>query len=231
MKRLLRLLHDLTVYFCTATVVATVVLVAMLIARGRIDQQTALKTWALLQGVDLPQMEFDATQAAVEEDAQPSYQEALALRAQESRDLDLREMVVDKALRDLKALEQQLRTQRERYDALKQSFDSELSKLEQTAQDTSLSELQATLEAIKPALAREQIVRILADDRTGQSGEGMRDVVTMLKAMPVDKRKKILEEFKSEEDAATLHDILRALREGEPLTSLIRETRESLRGV
>ena len=109
MRSLLRIFHDATVYFCTATVVATVALAVLLYARGRIDQEALYKTWALLQGVDLPQMEFEAEKASVEEEVQPSYQDALALRARESRDLDLREMVVDKALRDLKALEQQLR--------------------------------------------------------------------------------------------------------------------------
>jgi hypothetical protein len=66
----------------------------------------------------------------------------------------------------------------------------------------------------------------------GASGEDLetvkRDVVTILKAMPLDKRKKILAEFKSEEEAEKLHDILKQIREGVPDTALIRETRAQL---
>ena len=55
-----------------------------------------------------------------------------------------------------------------------------------------------------------------------------RDGVTVLKWMALEKRKNILGDFKPEEDAEKLHDILKQTREGFPYTTLIRETRAAL---
>jgi len=56
----------------------------------------------------------------------------------------------------------------------------------------------------------------------------MADVVAMLKRMSLDKRKKILAEFKDGADADTLSEILSNIRKGEPLASQIKETRDQL---
>jgi hypothetical protein len=56
----------------------------------------------------------------------------------------------------------------------------------------------------------------------------MQDIVKILKAMPLDKRRKILGEFKSEDEATTLAEILKEIRLGAPEVDLIRDTRASL---
>ena len=88
-------------------------------------------------------------------------------------------------------------------------------------QATSLKELQRTLEAIKPAQAKEQIVKMLEDD-------AMDDVVTILKSMAIDKRKKIIAEFKAGPDTEWLYDILKNIRMGEPLVSQIKEAQDQI---
>ena len=56
----------------------------------------------------------------------------------------------------------------------------------------------------------------------------MEDMVRILKAMPLDKRKKILQEFKTPEEIEKLHEILRIIRLGGSDTELLQETRNQL---
>jgi DNA polymerase III delta subunit len=89
-----------------------------------------------------------------------------------------------------------------------------------------LQEVQRTLETIQPGQAKEQILLILDED--GENS--MNDVVAMIRAMPLDKRKKIFGEFKSKVEVDKMHDILQQLREGEPEISLIRDAQQQLQG-
>jgi hypothetical protein len=56
----------------------------------------------------------------------------------------------------------------------------------------------------------------------------MEDVVRILKAMPLDKRKKILAEFKTPEEVEKFAEILRVVRLGGSDTELLRDTRSQL---
>lgn len=226
---LLKLIPAAIMYICVATVLAEAGALAVLSSQGVLTQNRLMKALAALYGVDLHELEKNteaANQAPPKE--QPAFEAVIQKRALASRELDLREAAVDKALVDVRALIAQLKTDRERYDQLKQQFDARLAQLEQVFTDNSLQEVQRTLEVINPKQAKDQILRML----DGASGEDLetvkRDVVTILKSMPLDKRKKILAEFKSEEEAEKLHDILKQIREGVPDTALIRETRAQL---
>jgi hypothetical protein len=93
--------------------------------------------------------------------------------------------------------------------------------LDKTAQDTdneSLQEVQRTLEVLSPDMAKEQIKKFL------EAGK-MDDVVAIFKGMTLDKRKKVGGEFTTAEEIAQLNEILTALRQGEPKTSLVRKAR------
>lgn len=232
MSRLLRLIPAAIFYFCVATVLAEVGAIAVLASQGVLTKPRLMQCLAALYGVNLHELEkatAEANQPPPNET--PAFEEVIKQRALASRALDLRETAVDKALVDVRALTAQLKTERERYDLLKQQFDARLAQLELVFTDSSLQEVQRTLEAIHPKQAKDQILRML-DDATGEDEERVnRDVVTMLKAMPLDKRKKILAEFKSEEEAEKLHEVLKQIREGVPDLTLIRETRAQLADV
>ena len=86
----------------------------------------------------------------------------------------------------------------------------------------SRKELQRTIEAMRPEQAKAQLLKMLDD-------EAMDDVVTIVKSMPVDKRKKIIAEFKEGTDADRLYEILKNILRGEPNASTIQEARNSLK--
>ena len=81
---------------------------------------------------------------------------------------------------------------------------------------------------MQPKQAKDQLLRMLDEAGPEELEKVNRDVVTMLKSMPLDKRKKIVSEFKTDEEAEKLHEILKQIREGVPDLTLIHETREQL---
>jgi hypothetical protein len=224
-----KLFSGTILYFCVATVVAQAGAVGYLASQGVLTKKKLFNALAALYGVDLHEIE-KTTNAEHQPPPheQPAFDEVLKKRAILARDLDLRETAVDKALVDVRALMAQLKTERERYDQLKQQFDARLAQLEQVFTDNSLQEVQRTLEVMQPKQAKDQILRMLDEATPAERERVQRDVVTILKSMPLDKRKKILTEFKTEEEAEKLYEILKQIREGVPDTTLVRETRAQL---
>jgi hypothetical protein len=226
MKSAFRWLGTLLVAFSIGTVISLSVLLGMLWWKGALADERLLGMLAAVQGIKpAPPTKPDVTLSADAE--QPSLDQILAARTEASLDLDLRESAVDKALGDLRTLESQIKTESGRLDLWKQDFDARLAKLETAATDAALLELQRTLEAIQPKQAKDQIMLML-DETASADDQPMHDVVTIMKAMPLDKRRKILGEFKAEPEIEKLAEILREIRLGTPDTELIRGTRAQL---
>jgi hypothetical protein len=228
MKKVLGLLSSLFVAFCIGTVLSIVVFLGMLWWKGGLTGDRFMSLLASLQGIDMATAA--ATLPVTEEpnDEQVSYDQILEKRALAGLDLDLRESAIDKSLGELRNLESLTKTERERLDLWKLSFDQRLANLETQASDTAMRELQTTLEAMNPKQAKEQILMMLDAPTRDKTDDPMRDVVTLLKSMPIDKRKKILGEFKTPDESAKLAEILDEIRLGKPDSPLIRDTRSQL---
>jgi hypothetical protein len=221
------MLAGAVVYFCVATLLAQAVGFGVLWWRGSLNQDNGYRLLALLQGVDV-----DAIRDELERNRQPqddpqvSFEAITKARLAKSLTLNLREQAISAGLSDLLALQAEVRTERQRLDGIVAGFEQRLTRMEQEAADTALQEVQRTLETIQPGQAKEQILLILDED--GENS--MNDVVAMIRAMPLDKRKKIFGEFKSKVEVDKMHDILQQLREGEPEISLIRDAQQQLQG-
>ena len=232
MKRLVQLISAAIACLCVATVLAEGVGATYVYLRVGMSQDKLYRLLAVLENVDLDAIRAKHEAAKKPENSeQVSPEDVLRARLVNDLHLDLRESAIDKALLELRALEGKLKTERERYDEIKLSFDKRLDELKAGASDMSLQEVQRTLEAIAPKQAKEQILRILDEPDEDAAERAMTDVVTILKAMPLDRRKKIIAEFKTAEEAQQLHEILREIRLGEPEVSLIRDTREKVKGL
>jgi flagellar motility protein MotE (MotC chaperone) len=227
MKTALRWLGTLFVAFSIGTVTSLAVLVGMLWWKGVLTDDRLLGMLAALQGIELPAR---GSAAAVDPaaDEQPSLDQILQRRLVASLDLDMRETAIDKALAELRNLETQIKTENQRLDLWKLSFDRRLETLESQTTDEALLQLQRTIEAMHPKQAKDQILIILNQPPTKPDDDPMRDVVTILKTMPIDKQRKIVGEFKSPEEADKLAEILRQIRLGSPDADLIRDTRNEL---
>jgi len=230
--KILNHLGTLFAAFCIATVLAQVAGLGVLWAKGHLSEEKRFNFLAALYGVDQQSLkeELEKKNQPVDSE-QAAFDMVLQQRVKESLNLQLRETALEKGLLGLNTLETQLRIEKTRYAQLKKSFDTKLAELEESLQDEAILEVQRTLEAIPPKQAKDQILRMLAEDKVSGDKKGMTDVVRILKAMALDKRRKVLSEFKANEEPEKLHDILLQIRLGEPDVSLMRATREELKGV
>jgi hypothetical protein len=225
--KIVGLLGSLLLWFCVGTVLAQGALLGVLWSKGFLSQDRVLSALAAWQGLEIRAAADTGKAGPDDEREEPSYDEVIRKRAMVSLDLDLRESAIDKSLGDLRNVETQIKTERERLDGWKQSFDDRLATLQTTTTDAALQELQRTLEAIAPKQAKDQILHML-DSPANRHDKPMRDVVSVIKAMPLDKRKKIFAEFKSPQEMDKLAEILQEIRLGTPDSDLIRDARGQL---
>jgi hypothetical protein len=232
MGNIIKLLATAGVCVCVATLLAQATVVTYLWSQGSLNKDKVLRLLAVLHNIEAAKTAAARNSADPNQDQQQvAYDEIVRARATKSLDFDLRESAVEKGLSDLRALQTQLMSERTKYDQMKKSFETRLADLEKAATDEAIQEVQRTLETMQPKQAKEQILMMLEEDRLRDGTAAMDAVVTILKSMPLDKRKKIIGEFKSADEADKLHEILRQIRLGEPDVSLIRATRRELNGI
>ena len=196
MKALSQWLGALFVAFCIGTVISLIVISSMMWWKGVLTDERIYGMLAALQGIKPPP---PPKLTALDTDAeQPSFEQILNARLRASLDLDLRESAIDKALGDLRTIETALKSESSRLDLWKQSFDKRLTDLQSAATEASMREVQQTLEAMPPKQSKDQLMKMLAEPKT-PTNDPMEDVVRILKAVQLDKRKKILQEFKTPE--------------------------------
>ena len=225
MKAAISWLGTLFIALCVGTFLSLAVLVGMLWWKGALTDDRWLGMLAALQGIE--PVKAAATSSDPAGDERPSLAQIMEKRLGASLDLELRETAIDKSLGDLRILESQIKTENERLDKWKLSFDMRLAKLESQTTDEAILQLQRMLEVMNPKQAKDQILRMLKDT-PNTDDDPMRDVVTILKTMPSDKQKKILAEFKLEPEEQQLAEVLRQVRLGSPDADLIRDTRREL---
>ncbi|MHB8969006.1 MAG: hypothetical protein ACYC3X_02895 [Pirellulaceae bacterium] len=223
MKKILSLFGTLFLYFCVATIVAQAAAIGSLWAKGALDQGRLVRVLAALHGMDVVTMQAQLMSPKKAKDTeQPSFTERLETQDLKSLDLDLREAAVENGRNSLLAIQQELSNTQIEFEGIKQAYDQKLQEMGDEQLAASRKELQRTIEAMRPEQAKAQLLKMLDD-------EAMDDVVTIVKTMPVDKRKKIIAEFKEGTDADRLYEILKNILRGEPNATTIQEARNSLK--
>ena len=223
MKKIFSLFTTVFIYFCVATIIAQATAVGALWAKGALDRGRMYRVLAALQGMDVVTMQAQlVSPKKATETEQPSFAARVEAQDLKSLDFDLRESSIDNGRNDLLALQKELNDAQAAFDGAKKAYDTVLKEMADEKATTSMKELQRTIEAMQPAQAKAQLLKMLED-------EAMDDVVTIVTNMPVDKRKKIVAEFKDGTDADQLYEILKNIRQGEPIASIIQDARNSLK--
>ena len=231
MIRLLKFMVRLFGACCMATLLAQALLVGWLWQQGRLTGDKLTRALEIYHDVDL-----DALEAKLQADAGgknttgAEYRDVLEARARKQILLTMRESAIDKAIDDLRLMQADLTTKRERYEEMKGRFEAEVQRLEQQAKAQGLVELQRTLEAIEPRQAKDQVLRFLEESQGEEFEKRLDDMVAIVKSMSLDKRRKIFDEFKTDSERQWLHTMLDRLRTGEPEVTLFKETRDQLAG-
>jgi hypothetical protein len=220
-----RLLGALTALFaaiCVATVIAQALGIGYLRSRGKLDEKTVLKMIAVANGID-PSSGGAPRGHSVDEAGpeQASLEDVARQRALKSRDIELRELSLNDSLSMIKTEYAKLVNEKDRYERIKTAFRAQLDELRTGVLADNRETARVILENMKPKQAKEQILRMVKE------GE-MTDVIKILALMPGSKRAKIVGEFKSEEEAETLAEILQLIREGVPEETLIDDAEKAL---
>lgn len=199
---------------CLGTCLTQLILLGYFAAQGSLDGDTATKIIALLNGIDITGNRLQQVFEESQQQEQPNYEEILEARKMETLDMDLR-LRSQKEFRDqLSSMLAELKLEQQRFDERREAFDRRLAQLREDAREEGLQEVQRTLQALEADQAKEQLLRMYDDDRIDE-------VVNIVQAMAIDKRKQILAEFATADEAEKLHEVLRRIGEGQPTTSLI----------
>lgn len=218
MKFLIRLFSA----FCVATIVAQIIILALVALRGNLHGETLTRAIALVNGIDISGVQIrkafqDARTAPV-----PTYDEVLAARAQQNLNLEMRERSLQRFMQQVEGMQATLKKEQADFDRRKDAFYGVLDEMSKKGKEGNLGEIQRILEALSPDQAKTQIVKMLDNNQ-------MADVVAIIKGMSLDKRKKILGEFTSEKEVTQLHDVLNQLRLGEPTASIVDQARNAVK--
>jgi flagellar motility protein MotE (MotC chaperone) len=202
------------VAFCVATVLTQIILFGYFLTRGVVNGETMTKVVALLNGIDISGNRLQQILRQSEDREQPDFDDILEARKMESYDMDLRLRSEKEFSDDLSVKLAELTDERERLDERLDSFQRELEEIREGAQKQGLQDVQRTLQSLDAAQAKEQLLIMYEDERID-------DVVTIVQAMSTDKRKDILAEFVSKDEAGKLAEILHRISDGMPTSSLI----------
>lgn len=205
------------VYACVATTVAEVIIVAALWRSGAFETAKVQRYAAVVYGFDLAELDLDGKQPQAEQpDSTLTRDELLEARVKSHPTLAARQAAIRKGADDIRALVQTLATKRERYEIVKDGFANLLAQLEKDVDESALSEVRRTLEVLKPRQTKDLMIDMLRDGDVTAEDDVLGDVLAMIRGMPQDKLKRILGEFKSEEERIVLNRILLALGELDP---------------
>jgi hypothetical protein len=122
-----------------------------------------------------------------------------------TRHLELREQAVTNALERIATEREKLLKDRQTFDLLVTDFRKEKESKQSLELAEGMEKTRAILESIKPELAKDYILKMIAADEK-------EEVVAILSAMPITKQKKIIEQFKTEEEQQKFYDILQLIQ-------------------
>ena len=219
MGSVIKMATSVALYMCLATLISQAAVVGYLWTSGTLSRHKARQIADVMAGVDMISADMAKSAGQLDElTQQVSFEDIVQHRVAKSLDLDLREQAVGKGLTDLRALATQLEEDTRRFDVRREAFNDNLTRLEDGAKGNAINEVRLTLEALRPRQAKDQMIRMLEDDQ-------MEAVVTIIKGMTLDKRKKLLAEFKVADEPDKLAEILKQILHGVPETTVIEQAK------
>jgi hypothetical protein len=222
MTKLVNGLSALIVYICIGQTLVMALIVGLLIAKGGLTHEKFRQIAAVVQGVDLLALREKVEEDRLKADTpQPSTADLADARARAARDLEIREQELVNVRNRLAKSQNDLAEEADRFRRLHDDFEARLKTLRDGAIAANMENARLMLENMKPKQAKEQIQKMLAERELKQA-------VTLLSSMPIEKRSKIITEFKTEEESEQLSEMLRLIRAGEPEVTLVDEAQKNL---
>jgi hypothetical protein len=191
-------------YFCVATVLAQAGLACALWAKGWFTRERLILVVGALEGKQLPGAEDEGSKAPETNSWELLEKETARLAAADGL-LKSRAASADGSAKLVRDEETRLDTDRTRFDEMRQSFDQALADLERQTLEAGLQDVRQTIENMSPKQAKDHLLRMFA-------GGAQDDLVKVFSSLSIEKRKKIVGEFRTPAEQQTLHEILREVR-------------------
>jgi len=217
MQRLFAIFASLLAYFAVGTLLAQMLLLGVVVWKWDLNRDRLVQMLALAQGVDLFAMREVALVKQESIAEQVSFDEIRAARALKYRNLELREQALASGLAQLRTQQQNLAEELRRFRLVRDAFDKELVEMQERALAKGLDEVRRILETVKPQQAKAQLIEML-------NANELDTVVALLAEMPDQKRGKIIGEFKTPQEQATIAEVLKRILEGVPNAELAAAT-------
>lgn len=197
-------------YCCLGTVIVQVGGGIVLWSTGALSQEKLLRFAAIAYGLDVTELpaEKPPEGSSDESDRGLTRQQRLAERINAHPILADRKLAMRQEMDRIRTLEKEIKSDRDRRAKVRENFRSYLDELKKQVIIASLGDVQRTLENLSSRQAKDILLRTMKDEGLDPSDDVMQDVVTIVKAMPQGKLKKILGEFKTDREQEMLHEVL-----------------------
>lgn len=220
--RLIRGMTLLAVCFAVGTLIAQVVIFSFIWSRLEMDNEKVAQMMTIARGKDMVAVSRDQLKRQEEVPAeQPSFEEIVEKRASKVRDLELREQALSQGVDQLRFEQDKQVGESAQFKTARDAFEKKLVEIQEYQKTNGLQDNIVMLQNMKPAQAKEQLIRIYELGQVDQ-------VVMLVTGMDASKRKKISDEFRTDEENRILGDILRRIRMGTPVALLAEQTLEEL---
>jgi hypothetical protein len=220
--RLMQMMATAITLVCVGTVSVQVAGLGVAWSRGSLSPEKIKRYTGVLYGLD----PLDVAPEKPDRPKDPvpeTREEILADRVMRTPQLAERAAVIAKSADEIRTVTLTLKRNRERFVTARDEFESKLDELAGETEKSALRELQITLEVATPKQAKEILRSMLSKPPADPADNVMNDVVGIIKSLPDNKLRKILAEFKTEEEEKLLHRILLEIGElGERSTQLSR---------
>lgn len=225
MSGLIRLMLPLVAYLCVATVVSAGIAYGYLRSSGRLDDETVFRITALLQGVDLAEIEKAGQKTtAIETPAEEaSFAEQQALLQTATLHFDAKEKQLADSLNQFDHQLKQLSEATKRYDDLKNGVDSYLNEKRDEVVAEARLKVRTQIEVMDPKKqAKPLLIKMIL---AGQLDE----VILLLNSMKPTAQKEILKKFDSPEDIDMMFRLQQRMLAGAPAKPYIDAQLEELK--
>jgi rubrerythrin len=204
--------------FCVGTLLTQFIMFGYFATRGTLNGDTVTKVVALVNGIDITGEKLRQVLQKSEQKESPNFEEVLRQRMLAGTEMELRLRSQQAYENELTRLLEELKAAEARFDLRREAFDRKLEDVQRNAQDAGIKELQRTLQSLPVEQAKVQLLKFY------DAGQ-IDDVVNIIQGIPLDIRKDIMAEFIEPAEAEKLHDVLRRIGEGQPLSSFIDEAK------
>lgn len=218
---MIRKLVDAFLWFCVASILAQLAILTVAAARGNLNDKTMTRVLAALNGVDIQGERLRNILVSAKETPVPTYEDVLNAKVKSSLELDSRQEALDRLQRQISDRERLLRDEINRFELRRKDFQLELDRIKKGVQSENLNEIRKIIENLSPDQAKAQLLLMLKNNQKG-------DVVSIIKALPSDKQKKLLAEFASQEDQQQLSEIIHELKNTTSIDQTIEKADQGL---